>query len=187
MTRDALVVKLLGKNVGYFAMKDRLQRVRKAQGGFEILDADNGYYMVKFDLQSDKERVESGGAWMIFDHYLYVFNWAPNFASPSAKIQRTMVWVRFPRLNLIYYNDQNVLLGLASVIGKPIRVDKDTLNVERGRFARVCLEIDLTQSVVGKFWIKDNWYHVEYEGLHLICAKCGCYGHLVVEFRTLWF
>lgn len=169
MTRDALVVKLLGKNVGYFAMKDRLQRVRKAQGGFEILDADNGYYMVKFDLQSDKERVESGGAWMIFDHYLYVFNWAPNFASPSAKIQRTMVW------------------GLASVIGKPIRVDKDTLNVERGRFARVCLEIDLTQSVVGKFWIKDNWYHVEYEGLHLICAKCGCYGHLVVEFRTLWF
>lgn len=88
-----------------------------------------------------------------------------------------IVWVRFPGLNLLYY-DESVLLGLASVMGRPIRVDQNTLQVERGRFARVCVEIDLSKLLVGKFWLKDHWYRIEYEGLHLICSKCGCYGHL---------
>lgn len=114
---------------------------------------------------------------MLFDHYLCVFHWSPKFVSSNAKIQKTMVWVRFPGLNLLYYNE-SVLMGLAYVIGKPVRVDKNTLNVERGRFARVCVEIDLTQPVVGKYCLDDHWYRVEYERLHLICAKCGCYGHL---------
>lgn len=70
----------------------------------------------------------------------------------NAKIQRTLVWVRFPGLNLPYYNE-NVLMGLASVIGKPIRVDRNTLNVERGHFAHVCIEIDLSQPVVGKYFL----------------------------------
>lgn len=59
--RDALVIKLLEKTVGYRVMKERLQRLWKLQGGFEILDVDNGYFMVKFDLQSDKETVTRGG------------------------------------------------------------------------------------------------------------------------------
>ncbi|KAL6567779.1 hypothetical protein OROGR_001447 [Orobanche gracilis] len=25
--------------------------------------------------------------------------------------------------------------------------------------------------------IEDDWYLIEYEGLHVICARCGCYGH----------
>lgn len=175
--RDALVVKLLGKTLGYKVMRDRLQSVWKPQGGFDILDVDNGYFMVKFDVDSDKERVTAGEPWLIFDHYLCFFNWTPEFASPNAKIQKMMVWVRFPGLNLLYY-DESVLLGIASATSKPIRVDQNTLRVEGGRFARLCVEIDLSFPVVGKFWLRDHWYHVEYEGLHLICSNCGCYGHL---------
>lgn len=183
--RDALVIKLLGKIVGYKVMRDCLQKVWKPQGGFDILDVDNGYFMVKFDLQSDKEQVTSmGGPWMIFDHYLCVFNRTLEFASPNAKIQNAMVWIRFPGLNLLYY-DENVLLRLASVIGKPIRVDQNTLNVERGRFARVCMEIGLSLPVVRKFWLRGHWYRAEYEDLHLICSNCGCCGHLALNFEGL--
>lgn len=141
--RDALVVKLLGKNVGYVAMKDRLARFWKLQGGFEILNVDHGYFMVKFDLPMDKEKVMSSGPWMLFDHYLFVFNWTPEFVFPSNQIQKTMVWIRFPGLNILYY-DKSVLLGMASAMGKPIRVDQNTLKVERGRFAQICVEIDLS-------------------------------------------
>lgn len=175
--RDAFVITLLGKTVGYRVMKDRLKKLWKPQRGFDILDVNNGYFMVKFDLQSDKERVTSGGPWMIFDHYLCVSHWTPEFASPSARIRKTLVWVCFPGLNLLYY-DENVLLGLASVIGRTIRVDQNTLMIECGRFARVCVEIDLSLPVVGKFLLDGHWYRVEYEGLHLICSKCGCYGHV---------
>lgn len=66
--KDALVVKLLGKNLGYNTMKDRLHKVWKTQGSFEIMDNDNGFYMVKFDQAADKEKVITWGPWMIFDH-----------------------------------------------------------------------------------------------------------------------
>lgn len=174
---DVLIITLLGKTIGYKVMKERLQKLWKPKGGFEILDVDNNYFLVKIDLQADKERVTSWGPWMLFYNYLCVAHWTPEFASPSTIIKKTLVWVRFPVLNLLYY-DESVLLGIASVIGKPIRVDQNTLKVERGRFARICVEIDLSLPVVGRFWLDDHCYRVEYEGLHLICSTCGCYSHV---------
>lgn len=175
--KDALVIKLLGKTVGYNLMKERLKRMWKPTGGFDIMDIDNGFYMTKFDLAVDRERILSEGPWMLFDHYLAVTRWSPEFVSPNAKIERTTVWIRFPGLNLVYY-DESFLLALASAVGTPVRVDTNTLKVERGRFARICVEIDLNKPVVGKVWLNGYWYKVAYEGLHIICSNCGCYGHL---------
>jgi len=175
--KDALVIKLLGKTLGYNTLKDRLKKVWKLQGGFEIMDNDNGFYMVKFDQVADREKVISDGPWMIFDHCLAVSHWSPGFASPEAKVKRTIIWIRFPGLNLVYY-DESFLLAMASAISRPIKVDNNTLKMECGRFARVCVEVDLTLSVVGKIWLNGHWYKVQYEGLHIICTTCGCYGHL---------
>lgn len=181
--RDSLVVKLLGKTVGYNMMKEKLKRVWKPAGCFDILDVDNGFFMVKFDMEADREKALSDGPWMLYDHYLAVTRWTPEFVSPNAKIDRTTVWIRFPGLNLVYY-DESFLLALASAVGKPIKVDRNTLKVERGRFARICVEIDLNQPVVGKVWLNGYWYKVAYEGLHIICSNCGCYGHLGRNCKT---
>jgi len=113
------------------------------------MDNDNGFYMVKFDQAADNEKVITGGPWLIYDHCLAVTYWSPEFASPDAKVEQTVVSVRFPGLNLVYY-DESFLLAMASAIGRPIKVDTNTLKVERGKFARVCVEIDLTLPVVGK-------------------------------------
>lgn len=67
---------------------------------------------------------------------------------------------------------------MASALGRLIKVDTNTLRVERGKFVRVCIEIDLTVPVVGKIWVNSHWYKVQYEVLHLICTNCGCYGHI---------
>lgn len=92
------------------------------------------------------------------------------------KIDRTLVWIRFPCLGLEFY-DESVLLAFAAAVGKPIRVDVRTLEATRGRFARVCVEINLDQPVVGQVWFRDRLFNVEYEGLHLLCKKCGIFGH----------
>jgi len=75
--KDALVIKLLGKTLGYNTLKDRLKKVWKLQGGFEIMDNDDGFYMVKFDQAANREKVISDGPWMIFDHCLAVSHWSP--------------------------------------------------------------------------------------------------------------
>lgn len=98
--QDALVIKSLDKSLGYNTMKERLTRLWKLAAGFEIMDIGNDYYMVKFDTEADCMKVREEGPWMIFDHYLTVQCWSSEFVSSMAKIDKTMVWIRFPSLNL---------------------------------------------------------------------------------------
>lgn len=70
------------------------------------------------------------------------------------------------------------LLAPSSAVGRPIRVDVRTVDASRGKYARICVEIDLEKLVVGKVWFRNRWIHVEYEGLHLLCSKCGLFGHI---------
>ena len=123
------------------------------------------------------EKIITCGPWLIFDHCLVVTHWSLEFASPNANVERTVVWVRFTGLNLVYY-DERFLLAMASATGRLVKVDINTLKVERGKFVRVCVEVDLIVSVVGKIWVNGHWYKVQYESLHLICTNCGCHDHL---------
>lgn len=47
----------LGKNMDYYLMKDRLNKMWKFIGGFEIMDVDNGFFMVKCELLVDREKI----------------------------------------------------------------------------------------------------------------------------------
>ncbi|KAH0977196.1 hypothetical protein GBA52_026915 [Prunus armeniaca] len=47
----------------------------------------------------------------------------------------------------------------------------------RGRFAHLCVELDLSRSLEAFVQINNVWYNVEYEGLPDICYLCGRYGH----------
>ncbi|XP_057441890.1 uncharacterized protein LOC130733681 [Lotus japonicus] len=180
---NALVVALLGKRLGYKLMKAKLTSLWKLSGDFDLIDVDNGFYMVKFDRDEDRDKVMSGGPWMIFDHYLAVATWSPEFISPAARVKKTLAWIRIPGLNVAFYNE-SYLMSAARAIGKPIRLDRNTLRADRGRFARICVELDLDKPVVGKICLEDYWYKIEYEGLHVICTKCGCYGHRACECKV---
>lgn len=148
--QDALVIKLLGKSIGYHTMRDRLGRIWKLVAGFDILDIGNDYFMVKFEHEGDRTKVMDEGPWMIFYHYLTVQTWTPDFMAPTAQINKTMVWIRFPGLNLFYY-DESILLAMAAAVGKPIKVDANTLDVRRGRLLEFALKWTLTNLLLGRF------------------------------------
>lgn len=175
--KDALVVKLLGKSVDYPFLKNKLKGLWRLKGGYDVLGVGNGYFLVKFDLQEDRERVISDGPWMLQDHYLAVKRWSPSFNPCDACFGHTLVWIRFTGLNVWYY-DERALRTIAAAVGRPVKVDTTTKRVERGKFARVCVEVDLSLPVVKQVWVEDHWHQVDYESLHLICRSCGCYGHV---------
>lgn len=64
-------------------------------------------------------------------------------------------------------------------------MDETTLDVSRGHFARVSVEIDLAKPLVAKFMFKRKVRCLEYEGLHLVCFHCGHYGHRIETCPTL--
>lgn len=137
----------------------------------------NDYYMVKFDFPEDKTKVMEGGPWMINGKYLAVKRWSPSFNPCESCFGRTLIWIRLSALNLMYYEESSVT-AIAQAIGTPVRVDLTTQTLERGRYARVCVEIDLSRPVARQMWINDHWHEIEYENLHLICSLCKRFGHV---------
>nr|KYP64083.1 Putative AC transposase [Cajanus cajan] len=51
-------------------MKDRLHSTWKLKGGFELIDISNGFFLVKFDIEEDREKDMNISLLMIFNHYL---------------------------------------------------------------------------------------------------------------------
>lgn len=63
--KEELVVKLVGKTLGFNLMKRKLASTWKVLGDFEIMDVGNGYYMVLFNDNEDRMKVINVGPWMM--------------------------------------------------------------------------------------------------------------------------
>ncbi|CAN1841546.1 Putative ribonuclease H protein At1g65750, partial [Linum perenne] len=87
-----------------------------------------------------------------------------------------LTWVRLPRLPIHYFNKLAVSC-IGNYIGKTVRLDLATAEGARARYARVCVEIDVTKPLLGKYMIENREFHIEYESLENICFSCGFYGH----------
>ncbi|KAI9116643.1 hypothetical protein K1719_012301 [Acacia pycnantha] len=118
-----------------------------------------------------------GGPWVISDAYLSVACWRPEFSPKNEKIDYVVAWVRFPDLPSPLF-DKKFLLNLGNSIGKAIRLDVHTTQRKRGRFARMCVELDLNKPLVPDFNVEGQILSVVYESLGLLCNKCGRVWHL---------
>ncbi|XP_016178548.1 uncharacterized protein LOC107621002 [Arachis ipaensis] len=145
--KSTLVVKVLGKRVGLAFMEQRLQRDWVRKGS-----------------------LDGGG------HYLIVQRWRPFFLTSEHRVRKIAAWVRIPNLPIELYN-QRFLWRVGSAIGQMIKIDRPTSIHSRGKFARICVEIDLAKKLVPKISVMGCELNIEYEGLHQICFTCGKYGH----------
>ncbi|XP_019447287.1 PREDICTED: uncharacterized protein LOC109350510 [Lupinus angustifolius] len=141
--RNVLIVTLIGKKQGFKIMRDKLKVVWKLSGNFELMDIDNGFFMVKFDFAPSRNKVMEGGPWMIFDHYVAISKWTSKFDSTTTIVTKTLVWIKFTRLNM-FFMINIFFYPLSILFGRLVKIDNNTLKFARGRFARICLEIDLS-------------------------------------------
>lgn len=134
--------------------------------------------MIRFEMEEEYMAALTGGPWRVFENYLLLQAWSPEFDPTRDDIVTTPVWVRISSLPVNYYH-RSILMGIAKGLGRPLRVDLTTARFERARFARVCVEVNLKKSLKGTIMINGDRYFVAYEGLTKICSGCGVYGHMV--------
>ncbi|KAI9106408.1 hypothetical protein K1719_021936 [Acacia pycnantha] len=157
--------------------KERLETIQAYVGGKALGEAT--FLWIHGEEGCDRiwERKGSiGGPWVISDSYLSVARWKPEFNPKRERIESVVAWVRFSDLPAPLF-DKKFLLNLGNSIGKAIRLDIHTAQRARGKFARMCVELDLTKPLVPEFKVDGQTLSVVYESLNLMCSKCGWYGH----------
>ncbi|XP_021803308.1 uncharacterized protein LOC110747440 [Prunus avium] len=174
--QNALIIKLLGRSHTHNYLQARLQQKWSLKGGWKLVDLINDYFVVKFELEEDLNFVLTGGPWIIGGQYLIMQNWRPGFCPATAQITRMAAWIRVSALQLECF-DTWALKRIGNLLGKLLKIDTLTTSQNRGKFARLCVELDLTKPLEAFVQINQVWYNIEYEGLPEICYMCGHYGH----------
>ncbi|KAJ4839764.1 hypothetical protein Tsubulata_022251 [Turnera subulata] len=146
------------------------------RGGLQVIDLDNDYFLVRFEKREDYSKALAEGPWLIQGSYLTVQTWKPGFDVRRAPAKAT-VWVQIPEMPVEWYR-QDVLGALSSQIGKPIRIDINTLQAERGKFARLAIEVEFSKPLVNWVEIEDRWFKVKYEDIPDFCFGFGKIGHI---------
>ena len=63
-------------------------------------------------------------------------------------------------------------------IGKVLRVDTHTATEAKGKYARLCIQIDINKPLINTILIGRFKQSVHYEGIQRLCFSCGRMGHL---------
>ncbi|KAJ4845063.1 hypothetical protein Tsubulata_015507 [Turnera subulata] len=145
---QSVIVKLLGKNISYRVLTARLKSLWQPSAPFKLIDLENNFYVVKFQNKQDYLHSLVDGPWSIFNSALCVFPWTSDFCAASGKVEKAVVWVRFPDIPLHTYHP-SILNALGDLVGESIRIDQATREYQRGRFAKIAVEVDLTKPLKG--------------------------------------
>lgn len=175
--KRCMIVRVLGRNVPLLSLTRKLKELWKPNGSMFVMDLPRNFFMVRFESEEEYMNALSGGPWRAFGSYLMVQAWSPDFDPLRDEIVTTPVWVRLSHIPVNFYH-KTILMGIAKGLGRPIKVDMTTLKLERARFARICVEVNLNKPLKGTVMINGERYYVSYEGISTICATCGMYGHL---------
>ncbi|KAL4277875.1 hypothetical protein GQ457_03G022350 [Hibiscus cannabinus] len=174
--RNVIIVHLLGRNIGYQSLLNRIHALWKPSREVQLVDLENNYFLVRVEDPRDYERILTEGPWTIYGIYLTMQPWSRTFSTSEKHPSRVVVWVRLPGLPYRYYS-KALFRRIAAIVGEVVRVDYNTQAGERGKFARLAVTVDLNKPLVPCIGIDDFTQQLEYEGLQNICFKCGVYGH----------
>ena len=152
------------------------------KGQVEYVELGNHWILLRFVNVADKDRVWGERPWFVGSFNFVLTEWIPFFDPFSASISHIDQWVRVPRLPWEFW-DFNTLTELMLPVGKVIRVDQNTLLRLKGKFARVCVHIDITEPLPGSLVVEFEGRSMKipliYEGLHEVCALCGNEEHQI--------
>ncbi|XP_050260020.1 uncharacterized protein LOC126705116 [Quercus robur] len=173
---SSLIVKVYGRSVGFSYIQTRLNALWKPNGRLDVIDLGKDFFLTRFSCKEDHDKVLRNGLWFIGEHFLSIRPWEPNFKPSTTNVSSIAIWIRLNELPIEYY-EVEVLKQIGNSVGKVLRIDTHTAAEARGRFAKLCIQVDLDKPLVTNILIGGIHQPVNYEGIHRFCFSCGRIGH----------
>lgn len=183
--RNAVIFYVIGETPTIAYLTKFLHTHCEIAGSFEIFYHNEGYFVIKFELGRDKEKMLFEGPYMLASRPTIIKEWTKEFCFEKEVLKEIPLWVRLPKLPLTYWSGDS-LSRIGSILGKPICADDCTSEQKRISYARLLIEVDITKPLTYKIQIEGEQgrmieQQVYYEWVPMFCHKCHKVGHVCKE------
>ncbi|WOL17753.1 hypothetical protein Cni_G26546 [Canna indica] len=148
-----------------------------------VIDLENDFFYFVFRLRKMLSR-SLNGPWSFRGDLINLRPSKPDFKALTEELSSAPVWIQLPDLPMEYWQNSS-LFRIASLVGKPIKVDEQSFSWLRGKFVRICVDLDFTKPLKQGLWIEKPGYGIfqaiRYERLPIFCFKCGIIGHNIKD------
>lgn len=180
--KTAIILYVIGDTPTINYLNNFLHKQCEVSGQFDIFYHNEGYFVVRFELQRDKDNLLGDGPLMIANRPIIIKDWVADFSFEKEVLKEVPLWIRLPKLPLSCWSADS-LSRIGSVIGKPVCADECTSQQLRISYARLLVEVDVTKPLIYKVQEEDDdGFKVEqqvyYEWVPLFCQKCHRVGHI---------
>ncbi|GAB2302720.1 hypothetical protein Dimus_036715 [Dionaea muscipula] len=135
--------------VGYFLqgslpfgyVRSTVSRLWPKLGLIEVKSLDDGFFVFRFADSFSGDGVLEGGSWLVEGKPILLRKWECLLSFSKETLSRIPVWASFFNIPLEYWTAAG-LSKIASVVGRPLHLDRYTASRERLAYARVCIEVD---------------------------------------------
>ncbi|XP_050277967.1 uncharacterized protein LOC126719464 [Quercus robur] len=148
----AIIVKQVGRTISLTYMCTKLNQMWRPSTRMDCVDLGYGFFLVRFFAKEDLDNVLRRGPWFLGDHFLSIRLWEPFFKPSTVNVSLIAVWIHLCELPFKLY-EAEVLKQIRESIGKVLRIDSHTAIEARGKYARLCIQIDINKPLVNTILI----------------------------------
>lgn len=147
-----------------------------------------GFFIVIFRVEEEREKALTEGPWFWGSAGLFVTPWFLEFDPNSMVVSRMPVWVRLHNLPIHFWHFKT-LSAIGNTLGKMLKIDTERHLKGIFTFARICVEVDLSQGLPESIILHFNntqWKQpLDYENTAFRCRGCQQTGHLFNACKSL--
>ncbi|XP_074313800.1 uncharacterized protein LOC141648994 [Silene latifolia] len=177
---------VLGANPPFKVIDGFIKRVWGYTDFDKISFNSNGTFLVRFKNEEMKLRVLQAGPIFFDNKPLIVKEWTPESKMVKEAVDVVPIWIRFYGLPLKFWG--NALMKIASLVGKLVRCDSNTLLKTFLGYARIMVEVKIGTDLPDVIQFADELDNnhrqiVHYEWKPILCTDCQGLGHLARDCR----
>ncbi|XP_058723186.1 uncharacterized protein LOC131594992 [Vicia villosa] len=170
-----------GKDLSMNAVKQFMSRSWNHVKQPDIYYHDTGYFLLRFHSYDDRDTILASGPYSIYNSPMVLKEWVAYFDIKRDMMRTLPIWVKLPNLPLSLWGPKS-LSKIGSALGTPLFTDECRTSKLRVSYARILVEMDITQKPKESIIIKDNERKhinqaVELEWKPKYCDECQQIGH----------
>ncbi|XP_058767236.1 uncharacterized protein LOC131640886 [Vicia villosa] len=152
---NSLIMYVIGTNLSMNAMKNYMSRMWNFVALPDMYYNDEGYFILKFKNGDARDEVMMRGPYTFQNKPMILLEWRHDFTMAKDMLRSIPIWIKLPNLPLPMWGASS-LGKIGSAVGIPLFTDECTAEKLRVSYARLLVEVDVTQKLCEEITIRDH-------------------------------